>query len=176
VSVDAWKQERQEGLERRTAAAQGLVGKTIAAAEVQPHDPECDAENVLVLTMTDGTVWHIEGGYSGYTGHSCDEYFEWVSVKPAPSTRPPTRAVHPEGSGYRQRIGGPTVADLPNPGYDAWEMADQTSSAIPNKVDRALPGPRFVLCAALQRRREADALHIAAVKRGFQNGSPKDGS
>jgi hypothetical protein len=80
VSADDWLAERAAGLARRTADAQGLVGKTIASATVVPHDVSCDAENVLVLSMTDGSVWSIAGGYGGYTGASCDEYFEWVKV------------------------------------------------------------------------------------------------
>ena len=78
--MSGWKQEQQEGLARRTADAQGLVGRTIAAAEVVAHDPDCDGENVLALTMSDGTVWRVMGSYGGYTGNSCDEYFELVSV------------------------------------------------------------------------------------------------
>lgn len=77
-----WQEERDEGCAERTVQAQGLVGKTIASARVEPHMAECDAENVLVLTMTDGSVWDVVGGYGGYTGNSCDEYFEHVRVVP----------------------------------------------------------------------------------------------
>jgi hypothetical protein len=80
MSDEDWRQEQENGLIERTAQAQGLVGKTIAYAVVVPHSDACDAENVLRLTMTDGSEWHITGGYGGYTGNSCDEYFEWVRV------------------------------------------------------------------------------------------------
>jgi hypothetical protein len=65
----------------RTAAAQVLVGKTIASAHVESHLASCDAENVLVLVMTDGSVYEIEGGYGGYSGRSCDEYKELIDVR-----------------------------------------------------------------------------------------------
>ena len=65
----------------RTEDAQILVGKTIASALVQSHDPSCDAENTLVLTMTDGSVIDVVGGYGGYTGRSCDEYKELIHVQ-----------------------------------------------------------------------------------------------
>ena len=71
---------RTKGLAERTAQAQALVGKTISAAVVLPHNPECDGENILRLTFTDGTSVDVEGGYGGYTAWSCDEYFEWIRV------------------------------------------------------------------------------------------------
>lgn len=80
-----WKQKRAEGLAEKTAAAQGLVGATIADAVVKPHDENCDGQNVLELTMTDGSVWLVVGGYRGYTGHSCDEYPEDIVVRSAGS-------------------------------------------------------------------------------------------
>ena len=70
----------QDGLEGRTLDAQILVGKTIATAEVVGHDPTCDGENVLRLVCTDGTSIDVFGGYGGYTGESCDEYFELITV------------------------------------------------------------------------------------------------
>jgi hypothetical protein len=68
----------------RTDAAQPLVGRTIASAVVRGHSAACDAENVLVLTMTDGTTWEVVGDYGGYTGKSCDEYVELIEVLPGP--------------------------------------------------------------------------------------------
>lgn len=75
-----WVAERAEGLAQRSADAQVLVGKTISAAEVLPHDYICDGENVLRLTFTDGSTIDVTGGYGGYSGESCDEYFEWIRV------------------------------------------------------------------------------------------------
>ena len=75
-----WVSERTEGLAERTAQAQVLIGKTISAAEVLPHDYLCDGENVLRLTFTDGSTTDVQGGYGGYSGKSCDEYFEWIRV------------------------------------------------------------------------------------------------
>ena len=58
-----------------------LIGKTIKKAEITGHSKGCDGENLLILEMTDGEKVYIEGGYGGYTGSSCDEYFEWIKVK-----------------------------------------------------------------------------------------------
>ena len=58
-----------------------LIGKTIKSAKIIGHDSKCDGENLLILTMTDVEKFFIEGGYGGYTGKSCDEYFEWVEVR-----------------------------------------------------------------------------------------------
>jgi len=58
-----------------------LIGKTIKSAKIIGHSKGCDSKNVLVLNMTDGSKFHIEGGYGGYTGNSCDEYIECIGVK-----------------------------------------------------------------------------------------------
>lgn len=60
---------------------QDLVGKTIKSVEKTGHSKDCDAVNVLVLTMEDGTIFRIVGSYGGYTGKSCDEYPESISVR-----------------------------------------------------------------------------------------------
>lgn len=58
-----------------------LVGETIVSAEIRCHlDKGCDGRNLLVLQTTSGKTIHIEGGYGGYTGKSCDEYYEYVRV------------------------------------------------------------------------------------------------
>lgn len=44
------------------------------------HDENCDSVNVLRLVMSDGSVFDIIGGYGGYTGKSCDEYVEIITV------------------------------------------------------------------------------------------------
>mgnify|MGYP001597123431 CR=1 FL=1 len=63
-------------------ALNDILGKTIKTAKIVCHKKEgCDGENLLTLEMTDGSIFYIEGGYGGYTGKSCDEYFEWVGVK-----------------------------------------------------------------------------------------------
>jgi hypothetical protein len=58
-----------------------LIGKTIVAVKLKKHLDSCDSVNVLLLTMTDGSVFEIAGGYGGYTGNSCDEYVETISIK-----------------------------------------------------------------------------------------------
>jgi hypothetical protein len=60
---------------------ESLVGLTIQNAEVVPHSEHCDSVNVLRLTMTNGAVYEITGGYGGYTSRSCDEYVEVISVE-----------------------------------------------------------------------------------------------
>ena len=57
-----------------------LIGKTIEGVEIKGHSKGCDSENVLKLTMTDGSIFEITGGYGGYTGKSCDEYIEIIAV------------------------------------------------------------------------------------------------
>ena len=56
-----------------------MMGRTISGVIVRGHSSACDAVNVLVLTMTDGSSWEVEGPYGGYTGRSCDEYKETIS-------------------------------------------------------------------------------------------------
>ncbi len=58
-----------------------LIGHTIVNAEIKGHSEHCDGLNVLVLTMEDGSVFSVIGSYGGYTGHSCDEYPEHISVR-----------------------------------------------------------------------------------------------
>lgn len=57
-----------------------LKNKTIKSVKLKGHDPRCDSKNILVLEMTDGSLFEIEGGYGGYTGKSCDEYIETIKV------------------------------------------------------------------------------------------------
>ncbi len=59
-----------------------LIGKTIEKVKIKGHQQDCDSKNVLVLEMTDGSMFEITGGYGGYTGHSCDEYIETIEVDP----------------------------------------------------------------------------------------------
>lgn len=60
-----------------------LIGKTIASAKIVGCKSEggCDGENVLEIKFTDGTSVEIIGGYGGYTGLSCDEYYEHISIE-----------------------------------------------------------------------------------------------
>lgn len=58
-----------------------LRGKTIESTRIKGHSRGCDSKNVLVLKMTDGTVFNVVGGYGSYTGESCDEYVETIEVK-----------------------------------------------------------------------------------------------
>lgn len=67
-----------------------LVGKTITSAIILgcknfagwvENKTPCDGENVLKLTFSDGTSVEITGGYGGYTGKSCDEYFEKIDIE-----------------------------------------------------------------------------------------------
>lgn len=66
---------------KQTKTQKQLIGKTIKAIEVVGHSKGCDSENVLVLTMTDGSEFKVIGGYGGYTGLSCDEYVETIEVE-----------------------------------------------------------------------------------------------
>ena len=68
-----------------------LLGKTIISATILGCEYEigwgeykypCDGENVLELKFRDGTGVKIIGGYSGYSGKSCDEYVEVLNIKP----------------------------------------------------------------------------------------------
>ncbi len=59
-----------------------LIGETIKSAKIVCHLAKgCDGENLLILEMESGRTFYIQGGYGGYTGASCDEYREWISVK-----------------------------------------------------------------------------------------------
>lgn len=58
-----------------------LQGKTISSVKLKKHDEGCDSWNVLRFTMSDGSVYEIEGTYGGHTGLSCDEYIELISVR-----------------------------------------------------------------------------------------------
>jgi len=64
-----------------TADMKSLVNEKILGVELRCHQDEgCDGENFLVLTMESGKIFHMEGGYGGYTGKSCDEYKELIKV------------------------------------------------------------------------------------------------
>jgi hypothetical protein len=79
---DAAFAERDADAERLTGDAQRLlVGNTIVHAQVVPHTEGCDSANVLRLTLDNGKVIDIEGSYGGYTGESCDEYVERLSIE-----------------------------------------------------------------------------------------------
>ena len=58
-----------------------LIGETIKSAKIVCHlKSGCDGENLLVIETESGKTFYIQGGYGGYTGKSCDEYYEWVKV------------------------------------------------------------------------------------------------
>jgi hypothetical protein len=66
-------------MERET---KNLVGEKIKSARIVCHMTEgCDGENLLILEMESGKTFYIEGGYGGYSGKSCDEYYEYIEVK-----------------------------------------------------------------------------------------------
>ena len=82
---ERWRELRDKEAEERTADAERLlVDRAIIHAVVVPHTDACDSANVLRLTLDDGSVVAIEGNYGGYTGHSCDEYVECISIDEVP--------------------------------------------------------------------------------------------
>ena len=83
--VESWREKRDEELQGITDAAEALlVDRAVVHAQALPHDDDCDGTNVLRLTLDDGTVVDITGSYGGYTGRSCDEYVELISVDRVP--------------------------------------------------------------------------------------------
>lgn len=80
-----WREARGAVLEELTAVANLLlVDRTVVHVTAVPHMDECDSPNVLRLTLDNGAVVDIEGGYSGYTGRSCDEYVEIIDIHEVP--------------------------------------------------------------------------------------------
>lgn len=76
-----WRAQRDADAAEGTVKARDLlVGRTIVDAAITPHMDECDGVNVLRLALSDGTNVSVTGSYGGYTGHSCDEYIEFVSI------------------------------------------------------------------------------------------------
>lgn len=58
-----------------------LIGEKIKSARIVCHlKRDCDGKNLLILTMESGKIFYIRGGYGGYTGNSCDEYYEYINV------------------------------------------------------------------------------------------------
>lgn len=81
-----WRTERDLELDAITEAADALlVDRTVVHVRAVPHDDACDGTNVLRLTLDDGSVVDITGGYGEYTGLSCDEYAERISIDKVPS-------------------------------------------------------------------------------------------
>lgn len=73
MSAD-WRSRRDAELETLAERASDLlVDRTVVHVAAVPHLDECDSPNVLRLTLDDGRVIDIEGGYGGYSGRSCDE-------------------------------------------------------------------------------------------------------
>ena len=82
MSTRPWNQKRSQEVATLTSQARRIMnGRTIENVTAQPCGPECDGVNVLVVSFTDGTTARIIGSYGGYTGHSCDEYFERIAVE-----------------------------------------------------------------------------------------------
>ena len=75
-----WNARLAQEVAEKTAEAQALVGKTISTAVVRPSYHDCDDVSTLHLTFSDGTSVDIQGGYTGYTGASRDEYQEYITV------------------------------------------------------------------------------------------------
>lgn len=83
--TEAWRDDRDTDLQQLTDAAHDLlVDRTVVHVVAVPHDDGCDGANVLRLTLDDGSVVDITGGYGGYTGNSCDEYVELISIDRVP--------------------------------------------------------------------------------------------
>lgn len=84
-SAAEMRAERTIELEALTESAERLlVDRTVVHVAAVAHDDSCDATNVLRLTLDDGSVVDITGGYGGYTGWSCDEYRELISIDKVP--------------------------------------------------------------------------------------------
>jgi len=80
-----WRARRNAELDDIALSAHELlVDRTVVHATAVPHDDSCDGVNVIRLTLDDGRVVDITGGYGGYTGDSCDEYVELISIDEVP--------------------------------------------------------------------------------------------
>lgn len=72
----------KEKEEKPTPTIKAIEGEKIKSAKIVCHlNKGCDGENLLVLEMESGKTFYVEGGYGGYTGDSCGEYYEYVDVK-----------------------------------------------------------------------------------------------
>ena len=80
-----WREKKAEYEAISTKKAQILVGATISSAKVVGHQDDCDGVNVLVIETDKGT-FEVIGGYGGYTGKSCDEYYENIVVALVPTS------------------------------------------------------------------------------------------
>ena len=84
--MESWKDERDTELQQLTDDATALLAdRTVVHVVAVPHSDECDGTNVLRLTLDDGSIIDITAGYGGYTGRSCDEYVEVISIDRVPS-------------------------------------------------------------------------------------------
>lgn len=82
---DKWRVERDAELERLTDKAYALlVDRTVVHVVALSHDDDCDATNRLRLTLDNAVVVDIDGAYGEYTGNSCDEYIELISIDQVP--------------------------------------------------------------------------------------------
>ncbi len=81
-----WRARRdQELAELADRASALLLDRAVVGVQAVPHLDECDSPNVLRLTLDDGSIVDIEGGYGGYSGRSCDEYVEIIDVRRVPA-------------------------------------------------------------------------------------------
>jgi hypothetical protein len=88
MSKISWIEERDAELEALTETASSLlVGREVVHVVALPHNDACDGANRLRLTLSDGSLVDIDGGYGRYTGHSCDEYVELISIDKVPGER-----------------------------------------------------------------------------------------
>ena len=86
MANEQWREERDTDLQQLTDDATSLlVDRAVVHVVAVPHDDSCDGVNVLRLTLDDGSVVDIVGGYGSYTGRSCDEYVELISINRVPS-------------------------------------------------------------------------------------------
>ena len=56
-----------------------LIGKTIKSARIERFSSEYD-DKLLILEMTDGSVFRIVPEYGSYTGNSIDEYPSYIEI------------------------------------------------------------------------------------------------
>jgi hypothetical protein len=57
-----------------------LEGKTILEVKRAKYQ-KYDDEPFLILYMSDGSIFRLEGNYGGYTGSSEDEYYRYISIE-----------------------------------------------------------------------------------------------
>ena len=86
MGAESWREQRDAALEELTERADALLtDRAIVHVKAVPHNDACAGENVLRLTLDDGSVVDIEGCYGGYSRAACDEYVELIDIREVPS-------------------------------------------------------------------------------------------